>query len=148
VSVFKSRHELVPLAIRLPVGAAFVYAGAPKLFSPEDQRSFEGMMRQIHAPAPRLLVWLVGLLELGGGLSLLAGAFVRVVSAVLALEIAINVAVALARGGFPKPAPGQQPLPGYALSSAFGACLLLLRTAGAGAWSIDGLRAARPESGG
>jgi putative oxidoreductase len=131
--------KLLSPLLRLLVGGAFVYAGVPKLFSVAGRHSFVTMMRAIGAPFPDAVGWLVGVLEFGGGVLLLLGAFTRLVAAVLALEVAINVIIARRRGGFPQPEPGQQPLPGYGLSALFGAGLALLTLLGAGLCSIDRL---------
>jgi len=145
--MFKKWNQWAPLPLRLILGLGLAYHGFPKLFSAAGQASFIGMMQSMGVPAPGLMVWVVGILEFVGGLLLVVGAFTGIVSAVIVIEIIINLVVALFRGGFPQPLPGQQPLPGVEVSLVYMAGLLALILGGAGVYSIDQMRAARQVSG-
>jgi putative oxidoreductase len=98
------------------------------------------MLQSMGVPAPGLMVWVIGILEFGGGLLLFLGAFTEIVAAVIVVEIIINLGVALIRGGFPQPLPGQQPLPGVEVSLVYMAGLLAIMLTGAGVYSIDRMR--------
>jgi len=69
-----------PLPLRLVLGTGFVFHGFPKLFDSAQHQGFVGMLQGIGVPAAGLTSWVVGLVEFGGGLFLLAGAFVMIVS--------------------------------------------------------------------
>jgi putative oxidoreductase len=145
--MLKKWNQWVPLPIRLILGLGLAYHGFPKLFSAAGQASFLSMLQSMGVPAPGLMIWGIGILEFVGGLLLVVGAFVEIVAAVIVVEIIINLAVALIRGGFPQPLPGQQPLPGIEISLVYMAGLLALVLGGAGVYSIDRLRAARQAGG-
>lgn len=61
---------LAPVILRIALGAVFIAHGLPKLLHPVN---FTGFFGTIGIPAPRLAVPLIGLVEAGGGLMLLAG---------------------------------------------------------------------------
>jgi putative oxidoreductase len=126
-----------PIPIRLILGLGLVYHGYPKLFSAQGRASFLGIVEEMGLPEPRLSVFLIGVLEFGGGLLLIGGAFTTIVAAAIVIEIVINLCVAAVRGGFPQPLPGQQTLPGIETSLVYSAGLMALVLAGPGAWSID-----------
>ena len=136
-------QDWAPFPIRLVLGLGLVYHGYPKLFSAQGRASFLGIVEKMGLPEPRLSVFLIGVLEFGGGLLLVSGAFTTIAAAAIVIEIVINLCVAAVRGGFPQPLPGQQTLPGYEVSLVYGAGLMALILAGPGAWSIDRSRATR-----
>jgi putative oxidoreductase len=127
--------------IRLVVGLGLVYHGYPKLFSEAGRASFLNIVEQMGLPEPKISVFLIGVLEFGGGLLLVGGAFTTLVAAAILVEVVINLVVAAVRGGFPQPLPGGQTLPGFEMSLFYGSGVLALILAGPGAWSIDGSRA-------
>ncbi len=133
--------EWAPLPIRLVLGLGLVYHGFPKLFSADGRASFVNILEGMGVPEPKLGVTLIGILEFGGGILLIGGAFTTIAAAAIVIEIIINLGVAAVRGGFPQPLPGQQPLPGYEMSLAYGAGLLALVLSGPGALSVDRRRA-------
>jgi putative oxidoreductase len=117
-----------------------MYAGGRKLFLAKGHANIVHILETLGMPMPGLLAWIVGLLEFGGGISLLTGAWVRPVSAINIVNLLANVLLAWAKGGYPDPLPGQQPLPDT-LSSLLGiGGLLTLYIGGAGAASLDQVR--------
>ena len=81
--------------LRLTVGVVFVAHGVPKLFgpmwggtSPEDTVALFALVGL--QPAPLLAVT-VGIVELGGGIALFIGAFTRLMSALLAIIMAVAI---------------------------------------------------------
>ena len=80
--------------LRLTVGAVFVAHGLPKLFGPMWGTSPEGTVALFALvglqPAPLLAVT-VGIVELCGGLALFLGAFTRLMSALLAIIMAVAI---------------------------------------------------------
>lgn len=87
----RSTSALAQLPLRLILGFGFTYHGFGKLFSPEGHAMFEGMLEEIGVPAPTLASWAVGAVEFFGGLALIVGAAVGIVS-VLGI---INMLVAM-----------------------------------------------------
>ena len=80
--------------LRLTVGAVFVAHGLPKLFGPMWGTSPEGTVALFALvglqPAPLLAVT-VGIVELCGGMALFHGAFTRLMSALLAIIMAVAI---------------------------------------------------------
>ena len=140
----KKWNEQSPVLIRWVFGGGFMLHGYPKLFTAEGHASFLHIMEQLGAPAPQVMAWAVGALEFFGGLALFAGVFVVTVSMVLIVELAINLIVALLRGGFPAPLNPDQPLPGYASSLLYISGLLALAIGGPGCFSLTRIFVPRP----
>lgn len=146
--MFAKLSEWALLPLRLILGISFIYHGFPKVFSAEGHQTFAGMLGSLGVPAPALMAWVVGLVEVVGGVALIIGAFVVVVSALLVINMLVAMfKVHLAAGfsfinikgmGADGPIFG---LPGYEVNLLFIAGLLALMLAGAGALSVDQLRA-------
>ena len=67
-----------PILLRLVVGYGFMEHGFAKLF--RGPEAFAVILHTIGVPAPHLMAWLTILTELIGGLAVLLGAFVPLVS--------------------------------------------------------------------
>jgi putative oxidoreductase len=110
---------------------------------------FAELLKQAHVP---LLAnaWLVTLLEIFGGLALLIGAFVAIVSVPLIVSMlgamfTVNIKFgfsAVKTLGLTPEGPKLGP-PGYEINLLYIACLVVLVLVGAGPWSIDALRSRR-----
>src|SRR5262249_49776676 len=112
--------------------------------------AFAELLKQAHVPLPLANAWLVTLLEIFGGLALLMGAFVAIVSVPLILSMlgamftvnikygfsAVNTIGLTAQG----PKFGR---PGYEINLLYIAGLVALILGGAGPLSIDALRSRR-----
>ncbi len=133
-----------PMPLRLIIGFGFVYHGFPKLFNGQEHEMFLGMLQGIGVPAAGLMAWLVGIVELLGGLAIIAGAFVSVAAALLI----INMLVALFTVGLPNgfnfmnmtgmaEAGPQFGMPGYEVNLLYIAGLLALFLRGASHMSVD-----------
>src|SRR5688572_7382229 len=86
-----------PLVLRLMLGFGFLYHGLPKLG--DGHAGFVVMLSQVGIPAPEYMAWVVGVLEVAGGLALWAGAFTTVTSAILIVELLVAlIKVHLAHG--------------------------------------------------
>ncbi len=132
-----SGKDVAPLTIRLVFGGCFMYAGARKLFLKQGHANIVHILQGMGFPAPREMSWVVGLVEFGGGLSLVTGTWTRRLAVVNVFNLVGNISWAIRRGGFPDPLPGQQPLPDY-LSSILGiGGLLSLVLGGPGRYSVD-----------
>ena len=113
---------------------------------------FEQLLQQIGVPLPALTAWVVTLLELFGGLAILAGAFVAVVSVPLVMSMLVAMFTVHLEYGFSSvntiglttsgPVFG---LPGYEVNLLYVAGLLTLVLAGGGTLSLDRWLARRTE---
>jgi putative oxidoreductase len=133
-----------PVVLRLGVGAVFVAHGAQKLFpiwggdGPSGTAAF---FAQVGLSPAYPLALLVGLIEFGGGLLLIAGALTPWVSLALTVNLAVATwKVHLAHGFFLNwtMIPGQGH--GYEFNLVLIAALVSLMLTGPGALSIDGRR--------
>jgi putative oxidoreductase len=125
----------VPL--RIGVGLCLIYDSAPWVFTRAGHDNFTHMLDTVGLPLPWLMAWGVGLLEFFGGVALVLGAFMNVVSLLLAVEIATRLIGFWVSGGVPAPLPGQRPINGYEQNLMYIAALLVLYIAGAGRPSVD-----------
>ena len=140
--------SLAPLPLRLILGFGFAYHGYPKLFTGEGHEMFVGMLQNIGVPAAGLMSWFVGILEFFGGLALIVGAFVGIIS-ILGI---LNMLVAMFTVHFPNgfnfmnmtgmtesgPTFG---MPGYEVNLLYIAGFAALVLLGAGRFSVDEVRA-------
>ena len=138
----------IPVPLRIILGVGFMVHGWAKLS--RGPAAFAELLKQAHMPLPLANAWLVTLLEIFGGLALLMGAFVAIVSVPLILSMlgamftvniqygfsAINTIGLTADG--PKFGP-----PGYEINLLYIAGLVALILGGAGPLSIDALRSHR-----
>jgi putative oxidoreductase len=141
-----------PIPLRIILGIAFMVHGAPKLFSAEAHRQFEGMLGQLGVPAPQLMSWVVGLVEFGGGLAIALGLFTWLAAGLLAVDMIVAALLVHAPQGFANvqitgmsdrgPIFG---MPGYELNLVYLAGLLALLVGGPGPLSVDE-RTRRPRS--
>lgn len=142
------RNRWVPLPLRLVLGYGFMAHGWAKLT--RGPAGFAALLHQIGAPLPLVTAWVVTLLELLGGLAILAGAFVAVVSVPLMLTMLVALFKVHLRYGFSSiktiGLTPDGPLfgpPGYEVNLLYIASLLALLLAGAGPWSVDRWRVRR-----
>ncbi len=139
-----SWSKWAPMPLRLVIGFGFVYHGFPKLFSSQGRQMFQGMLEGIGVPAAGLMAWAVGIVEVLGGLALIAGAFVAVASALLIIDMLVAVfAVHLPVGfnfmnitGMTEAGP-QFGMPGYEVPLLYLAGLLALFLRGPTHMSLD-----------
>jgi putative oxidoreductase len=137
-----------PLPLRLIVGFGFIAHGYAKLAQGPD--AFVAILHAIGVPAPYLMAWLTIGVELFGGLAVLLGAFVPVVSPPMAAVLLVAIFTVHLPFGFTSvkllavTASGPQfGPPGYETDLLYLACLAALVAAGSGPWAIDGLIARR-----
>jgi putative oxidoreductase len=150
VTQYDAVTHVGPIVLRLAVGAVFVAHGAQKLFGfwggggPTATAAFFAQLGL--APAYPLAL-LVGIVELAGGLLLMAGAFTLVTAAVLTIHMLVAVwTVHLASGFFLNwtMAPGQGH--GYEFNLVLIAALVSLMLTGPGTLSVDRYRAQAAET--
>ncbi len=130
--MIRGLNEYANLPLRLVLGFGFIYHGYPKLFG--GHAMFAGMLQNLGIPAAGPAAWGVGLVEFFGGIALVAGAFVSIVSL---LGIA-NMAVAIFTFHLPNGFNAMSSPPGYEVPLLYLAGFLVLVLGGAGALSLDG----------
>lgn len=90
---------LVPL--RLVLGIVFFAHGYLKLFSPHfGPTKFADYLRKERVPAPTIIAYVIGSLELIAGFLVTAGLFVDVAAAVLAIHVFVALVTVGPRKGF------------------------------------------------
>jgi putative oxidoreductase len=139
-------RQWAPLPLRLVIGYGFVAHGWAKLS--RGPAGFAKLLEQIGAPLPEMTAWASTLTEILGGLAVLAGAFVVVVSVPLIVLMLVAMFTVHLRYGFSAintiglTADGPQfGPPGYEVNLLYIAGLLALILGGAGPLSIDRLLA-------
>jgi len=146
------RHwsKWAPLPLRLVMGWGFMYHGFPKLFSPAGHDKFAGMLQSIGMPAPDTMAWVMAIIEVGGGLALLLGAWVAISAALLTIDMLVAMwTVHLLRGfNFTNMAGATEAsptfgTPGYEVNLLYIAGLLALFLGGAGACALDRPRSSK-----
>lgn len=139
-SISADRWALVPL--RLMVGFGFAAHGYAKLARGPDH--FAVIVAAMGIPAPHVMAWATTLVELLGGISLMAGAFVGLLSLPLMAVMATAIIGVHLRYGFSSvrlkalTASGAEFGPvGYELDLLYVAALLALALSGSTPLSID-----------
>jgi putative oxidoreductase len=114
------------LALRLAVGASFMFHGYPKLSDPAHAlKVFPGF------GFPSYFAYISGILELFGGGLLIIGLFTRGAGLLLAIEMGLVL------GHTILPKSGIYAFPEYELPLLLGAAALALATTGAGVIAFD-----------
>lgn len=146
----KRWQRWAPVPIRIILGVGFMVHGWAKWS--RGPAAFAELLRQAHVPLPLANAWLVTFLEIFGGLAVLIGAFVAVVSIPLILSMlgamfTVNIHYgfsAVKTIGLTPEGPQFGP-PGYEINLLYIAGLIVLILGGAGPLSIDCLRKRRRE---
>jgi putative oxidoreductase len=131
-----------PLPLRLIVGYGFMQHGFAKLARGPD--AFAAILHATGVPAPHLMAWVTILTELIGGLAVLLGAFVPVVSVPMAVLLLVAIFTVHLPYGFSSikliSVTAGQPRfgpPGYEVSLLYLACLAALVLGGSGRMAVD-----------
>src|SRR6476620_3489362 len=135
-----------PIPLRMILGVGFMVHGWAKWS--RGPAVFAELLKQAHVPLPLANAWLVTLLEIFGGVALLIGAFVTIVSVPLIVSMVgamftVNIKYgfsAVNTIGLTREGPQLGP-PGYEINLLYIACLVVLILSGAGPLSIDARRA-------
>ena len=131
-----------PVPLRLIVGYGFMEHGFAKLS--KGPQAFAGILHAIGVPAPHLMAWLTILTELIGGLAVLLGAFVPLVSLPMAMLLFVAIFSVHLPYGFSSiklmgitAGRAQFGPPGYECNLLYLACLAALVFGGSGPMGID-----------
>ena len=132
------------IPLRLIVGYGFMEHGLAKLS--KGPEAFAAILYAMGVPAPHLMAWLTILTELIGGLAVLLGAFVPLVSVPMAAVLLVAMLTVHLPYGFSSikllsVTAGQAQFgpPGYEVDLLYLACLAALVLGGSGPMAIDGL---------
>jgi putative oxidoreductase len=138
-----TRWAAIPL--RVIVGYGFMAHGFAKIA--RGPEFFIGILRALSVPAPEPMAWATILVELIGGLALLAGAFVRIISVPMGAIMVVAMATVHLPYGFSSikllsvtNGRAQFGQPGYEIDLLYLACLATLALGGSGPYSVDGVR--------
>ena len=141
------------LPLRLIVGYGFMEHGYAKLARGPD--NFAAILHALGMPFPELLSWATVTVELLGGLAVLLGAFVSIVSVPMAVVLLVAIVMVHLPNGFSSiklqsvTATGAHfGQPGYETDLLYMGGLAALVLGGSGPWSVDRLfkRRARPQT--
>jgi putative oxidoreductase len=131
-----------PIPLRLIVGFGFMQHGFAK-FS-KGPEAFAAILHAIGVPAPHLMAWLTILIEFFGGLAVLLGALVPLVSVPMAAILLVAVFTVHLPYGFSSikiisvtSGRAQFGPPGYECDLLYLACLAVLVLGGSGPLAID-----------
>src|SRR5216683_1449161 len=132
-----------PIPLRLIVGYGFMQHGFAKLS--KGPEAFAAILHAIGVPAPHLMAWLTILTEVFGGLAVLLGAFVPLVSLPMAALLFVAIFTVHLPYGFSSiklmsvtSGHAQFGPPGYETNLLYLACLAALVLGGSGPMAIDG----------
>jgi putative oxidoreductase len=136
--------QWTPIPLRLIVGYGFMAHGYAKII--KNPEVFAGILHALGVPMPHFMAWATILIELLGGLAILAGALVPLVSLpMIAVLIVATLTVHLPFGftsiklmAVTAAGPQFGP-PGYETDLLYLACLIALILGGSGPYAVDGL---------
>ena len=133
-----------PIPLRLIVGFGFMEHGFAKLSKGPD--AFAAILHALAVPAPHFMAWVTIVTELVGGLAILLGAFVSLVSLPMVVLLLVAIFTVHLPYGFSSiklmavtAAGAQFGPPGYECDLFYLACLAALVLGGSGPLGIDGL---------
>jgi len=129
-----------PIPLRLIVGYGFMQHGLAKLS--RGPGAFVAILQAMGVPNPHFVTWLTILTELLGGVAVLLGAFVTIVS----VPMMAVLLVAMFKVHLPYGFSSIKLLAVTATGANYLACLAALVVGGAGPFAIDGLIGRRLES--
>jgi len=139
-----SAARWAPFPLRLIVGYGFMEHGFAKLA--RGPEVFVAILHAIGVPGPHLMAWSTILIEVLGGLSIILGAFVTLVSVPMAAVLLVAMFTVHLPYGFSSikllavtAAGAQFGPPGYETDLLYLACLAALVLGGSGPWAVDGL---------
>jgi putative oxidoreductase len=131
-----------PIPLRLIVGYGFMEHGFAKLARGAD--AFATILHAIGIPLPHLMAWSTIVIEVAGGLAVLLGAFVVLVSLPMAAVLLVAMFTVHLPYGFSSikllavtAAGAQFGQPGFETDLLYLACLVALALGGSGPLSID-----------
>jgi putative oxidoreductase len=145
-STLSKAKRWASIPLRLIVGYGFMAHGYAKIVKGPDH--FFSILYALGVPSPQLMGWATILIELFGGMAILAGAFVALASVPMAAILLVAIFTVHLPYGFSSiklqavtTAGAQFGQPGYELDLLYLACLAALVLGGSGPLAVDGLLA-------
>jgi len=133
-----------PLPLRFIVGLGFMEHGFAKLSKGLD--AFAAILHALAVPVPQFMAWVTIVTELLGGLAILLGAFVSLVTLPMAVLLLVAIFTVHLPYGFSSiklmaitPSGAQFGPVGYECNLLYLVCLLVLVLCGSGPLAVDGL---------
>jgi len=96
----ESIRRWAPLPLRLMLGIGFIVHGWPKVFTAAGHAGIVANLHGLGFPLPMVTGWLVGFLELGGGIALLFGIFMGFFATFLTIEMLFALFLVHLKAGF------------------------------------------------
>jgi len=124
-NAFKGQESVGLLILRVGIGIIFLGYGFSKI---GDLAGVQGMFTKVGIPVPSVLGPFIAVLEVVGGLALLAGAATRIFSILLAIVMVVAVLTVTASHGL---------MGGFDINLALFVGLVGLVILGAGRYSVD-----------
>ena len=145
-STLSTLQRWAPIPLRLIVGYGFMAHGYAKILKGPER--FVDIVHAIGVPAPEVIGWATIIVELVGGLAILIGAFVPLVSVPMTAILLVAAFTVHLPNGFSSiklqavtAAGAQFGQPGYETDLLYLACLAALVMGGSGPFAVDGLLA-------
>jgi putative oxidoreductase len=131
-----------PIPLRLIVGYGFAQHGFAKLLRGSD--NFTGLLHALGLPMPALFAWITIVTEIAGGILMLLGALVPLISIPMAIVLIVAIVTVHWPYGFSSiklqaitPHGAHFGEPGYETDLLYLACIVALVLGGAGPLAID-----------
>jgi len=131
-----------PIPLRLIVGYGFAAHGFAKLLRGSD--NFTGLLHALGLPMPALFSWITIVIEIVGGILMLLGALVPLISIPMAIVLIVAIVTVHWPYGFSSiklqaitPHGAHFGEPGYETDLLYLACIIALVLGGAGPYAID-----------
>jgi putative oxidoreductase len=131
-----------PIPLRLIVGYGFAAHGFAKLLRGSD--NFTGLLHALGLPMPALFSWITIVTEIAGGILMLLGALVPLISIPMAIVLIVAIVTVHWSHGFSSvkllaitPDGAHFGEPGYETDLLYLACIVALVLGGAGPYAVD-----------
>ena len=132
--------DLVALILRLALGVIMVSHGIPKI----KKREVLGKKWNEHYGVPKATVWLTGILQIVGGLTLIVGLFTSLTAFVLGLDMLAALYICIFNSHHREPFNSVSPVKGWDVNLLLVASLVAVLLLTGGKWSLDGLLSLSP----
>jgi putative oxidoreductase len=132
--------DLATLILRLALGVIMISHGIPKI----KKREVLGKKWSEHYGVPKATVWLTGILQIVGGLTLLVGLFTSLTALILTLDMLAALFICIFNSHHREPFNSVSPVKGWDVNLLLVASLVAVLVLGGGKWSLDALLSLSP----
>jgi putative oxidoreductase len=132
--------DLATLILRLALGVIMISHGIPKI----KKREVLGKKWNEHYGVPKATVWLTGILQIVGGLTLLVGLFTSLTALILTLDMLAALFICIFNSHHREPFNSVSPVKGWDVNLLLVASLVAVLVLGGGKWSLDALLSLSP----